>query len=434
MVVASTRSAEDGLRDFRAVYRAHYGFVWHALHRFGVAPAVVDDAVQDVFVVAYRRRDSYRGPTPKPWLYGIARRVASNYRRSLQRRAQRDQALPRATRPPAADGTREIIEGLERYLAGLRSEDRELFVLSEIEGMTGPELASATGRNVQTIYTRVRKLKVELGEHVGGFERVRRERPQATARSWALLLPVLRESAQAAGATAAAAATGWSVTTWSWAVGAVGVASLAIVAAALPDRDRAGSGAATDETHASAASPAHAPGERGASPGASVVTPGASVLTPGTRTHDEPAAAPPTSTSSVPRVVPAVPEPAPSQSPATLPTTTEPGHDDAARTSSSAPTTPAPPSDSLGVETELLRRASTELTAGNATAALRTTIEHARRFPESPLADLRTAVRIEALCALGKAEQARGEAELFLREHPGSPVAERIEDACAPAS
>jgi RNA polymerase sigma-70 factor (ECF subfamily) len=413
MVVASTRPAEDGLRDFRAVYRAHYGFVWHALHRFGVTPAVVDDAVQDVFVVAYRRRDTYRGPSPKPWLYGIARRVASNYRRSLQRRTQRDQALPRATRPPAADGTREIIEGLERYLAGLRSEDRELFVLSEIEGMTGPELASATGRNVQTIYTRVRKLKVELGEHVGGLERVRRERPQATARSWALLLPVLRDSSQAVGT--AAAATGWGVTTWSWVVGAVGVASLAIVAAALPDRDRAQNGIATSETRASAGARAHASAEPGA-----------------------PSLPLPTQATLEPPIEEAAPPPAPSPTAATSPTTTEPSRDAARITSPARPadasTTEPPPSDGLGVETELLRRASTELSAGNASAALRTTIDHARRFPDSTLADLRTALRIEALCELGKTEQARGEAKLFLRERPGSPVAERIDKACTSAS
>lgn len=411
MEVASTCPAEDGLRDFRAVYRAHYGFVWHALHRFGVAPAVVDDAVQDVFVVAYRRRETYRGPTPKPWLYGIARRVASNYRRSHQRRAQRDQALPRATRPPVADDTREIIEGLERYLAGLRSEDRELFVLSEIEGMTGPELASATGRNVQTIYTRVRKLKVELGEHVGGFERVRRERPQATARSWALLLPVLRESAQAAGATAVA--TGWGVTGWSWVVGAVGVASLAIVAAALPERDRAEPASSTGETRAIAGARAHAPGE-----------PGAPSL--------------PTETTPEPRVGEPVPAPSPPPGLATLPAAVEPSRAPARTTSPARPSDPSTsepsPSDGLGVETELLRRASTELAAGNASAALRTTIDHARRFPDSTLADLRTALRIEALCELGKTEQARGEAKLFLRERPGSPVAERIEKACTSAS
>jgi RNA polymerase sigma-70 factor (ECF subfamily) len=418
MEVVSTPAAEDGLRDFRALYRAHYGFVWHALHRFGVAAGAVDDAVQDVFVVAYRRRATYRGPSPKPWLYGIARRVASNHRRSSRRRFQRDQALPKATRPTVADGTREVIEGLERYLAGLRTEDRELLLLSELEGMTGPELASVTGRNVQTIYTRVRKLKVELGEHVGGYggglERMRRERPQATARSWALLLPALRSSPPPASPVATATASG--ATGWGWVVGVVGAASLALVVTATPTADRP----ARTDARAAAGPRSHEPAATAGSPGpttAAIPPEATSAVAPGAAVGEaSPSAVP------GPSSVASTAAPATQSETARTPSPSARARRDA--------TTEAPADDGLGVETELLRRASTELAAGQADAALRTTAEHGRRFPGSALADLRTAVRIEALCELGKTAQARGEAELFLRQHPGSPVAERIERAC----
>jgi len=46
-------------------------------------------------------------------------------------------------------------------------------------------------------------------------------------------------------------------------------------------------------------------------------------------------------------------------------------------------------------------------------------------------------VRIAALCELDKTAQARGEAAVFLRQHPGSPVADRVrtrvEKRCPPA-
>lgn len=408
MAEVSPSTPDDGLRDFRAVYRAHYGLVWHALHRFGVAATLVDDAVQDVFVAAYRRRASYRGPSPKPWLYGIARRVASNYRRSTRRRTQRDQSLPRPTRPAVDDEALAAIEGLERYLAGLRAEDRELLLLSELEGMTGPELASVTGRNVQTIYTRVRKLKVELGRqvggHVSGLERVRRERPQATARSWSMLLPLLPRAPLApAGAITATttsgwSAAGWSGTGWGWMVGLAGAASLAVVVTASPAADRPERTDAPAEARGSVGAPARV---QSTPEGAEELA--SSVVASGTLVGE------------------AAPAVAPSPSP------TESSGAPARRRDS---TPQAPTEDGLGVETELLRRASTELAAGHADAALRITGEHGRRFPRSSLADLRTAVRIEALCGLGKAAQARGEAQVFLREHPQSPVAERIERAC----
>jgi RNA polymerase sigma factor (sigma-70 family) len=400
MGVTSTALADaervDPLRDFRGVYRAHYGFVWHALHRFGTTPMLLDDAVQDVFVVAYRRRADYRGPSPKPWLYGIARRVASNYRRASRRRVQRDQALPRAARTDRADPAREAIETLDRFLAGLSPHDRELFVLAKLEGMTGRELAEATGRNMQTLYTRLRKLENELQGQLGELERVRRARPRATAQSWALLMPALQGGAlPAASGVAAAAASGWG-----W-VAALGVAALglAIVDPLHDDADPA------TPIAASTIQASEQPRSISAVEPATVTAPAADPIAPRAE-----AGAPASAASST-----AARDRAARERP---------------RRSDPDPSTDAPVPEGLAVETELLRRASTALQEGDAAAALRTSSEHARRFPGSALADLRSAVRIEALCDLGKTAQARGEAHVFLRANPGSPVAERIEHAC----
>ena len=57
----------DSLEGFERLYRAYYGYAWTVLVRLGVPPAVVDDAHQDVFVTAYRRRDTFqRGRPVKP--------------------------------------------------------------------------------------------------------------------------------------------------------------------------------------------------------------------------------------------------------------------------------------------------------------------------------------------------------------------------------
>ena len=44
---------------FRALYETEYGFVWSAVRRFGVPTPLLEDAVQDTFIVAYRRRSSF---------------------------------------------------------------------------------------------------------------------------------------------------------------------------------------------------------------------------------------------------------------------------------------------------------------------------------------------------------------------------------------
>jgi DNA-directed RNA polymerase specialized sigma24 family protein len=44
-------------RQFRAIYRDEFAFVWAVARRFGVPVAALDDAVQDVFLTAFRRID-----------------------------------------------------------------------------------------------------------------------------------------------------------------------------------------------------------------------------------------------------------------------------------------------------------------------------------------------------------------------------------------
>ena len=64
------------------VYRAHVGFVWRVLRRLGVEDAALEDVVHDVFLVVHRRLADFEGRSAvTTWLYGIARRVAADYRR-----------------------------------------------------------------------------------------------------------------------------------------------------------------------------------------------------------------------------------------------------------------------------------------------------------------------------------------------------------------
>jgi hypothetical protein len=82
-------------------------------------------------------------------------------------------------------------------------------------------------------------------------------------------------------------------------------------------------------------------------------------------------------------------------------------------------------------EVMLLRDANEHLRRAQPLRALSALAEHARRFPRGQLAELRVAVRIQALCALGKEGQAADEATSFLRAHPGSPYAPRVRSGCS---
>src|SRR5262249_26793567 len=66
--------------------REHFDFVWRLLRRVGVAAASVDDAAQEVFVVAMRKHASIVPGRERSFLYGVALRVAADQRRATARR------------------------------------------------------------------------------------------------------------------------------------------------------------------------------------------------------------------------------------------------------------------------------------------------------------------------------------------------------------
>ena len=148
--------------DLAAVYAAHFDFVWRSLRALGVAPGSVDDAAQDVFVVVHRRLGDYDGRGPiRGWLFGIARNVARRHRE----RARREAPLHVVPVGPALDDAmilREAAARVERFLDALDDDQRAVFVLAQLEGMTAPEIADALGINPNTAYSRLRAARVKF--------------------------------------------------------------------------------------------------------------------------------------------------------------------------------------------------------------------------------------------------------------------------------
>jgi len=105
----------------------------------------------------------------------------------------------------------------------------------------------------------------------------------------------------------------------------------------------------------------------------------------------------------------------------------------AALGSSRAPDTQkvARPRDGLAEEVALLSRAETELRAGRPSKALVTLSEHQRKFPRGALAEERAAARIQALCALGRNDEANAQLTQLLHISPNSAHEGRARQACS---
>src|SRR5882672_886762 len=147
---------------FEALYEEHFDFVWRSLRRLGIPAPSIDDAVQDVFLVVHRRLGEFEGRSSvKTWLFGIALRVASVHRRAAARRPTEPltEEPADAAAPPAAEALSEAREAarlVHQLLDCLDEDRRAVFVLSELEQMTAPEISMALGVNLNTVYSRLR--------------------------------------------------------------------------------------------------------------------------------------------------------------------------------------------------------------------------------------------------------------------------------------
>ncbi len=166
---------------FEAIYAQHFRGVWRTLRRLGVAEAQLDDAAQDVFVVVHRKLPAFDGRSPRSWLYAIAVRVASDYRRgAVQRRtAPLPDGIPDGAPGPArVSELNESVRLLHRLLGELDEQKRTVFVLSELEQLSVPEIVEVLGANLNTVYSRLRAARSEfeaaLRRHRARSERGRR--------------------------------------------------------------------------------------------------------------------------------------------------------------------------------------------------------------------------------------------------------------------
>lgn len=149
--------------DVTSLYRAHARTVWRTLLRLGVPELTIEDAVQQVFLTAFLRRQDFEGRSAAlTWLLGIALGVAANARRAaavrlLDPRHAADLPLP-APGPGADEALhqRRQLAALTRALDTLSPEQREAVVLLDLEQLTGPEVAQVLHVNLNTVYSRAR--------------------------------------------------------------------------------------------------------------------------------------------------------------------------------------------------------------------------------------------------------------------------------------
>jgi RNA polymerase sigma-70 factor (ECF subfamily) len=156
---------------FRSIFLAEAAYVGNSLRRLGVRERDLEDVTHDVFLVIHRHLGDYDPSRPlRPWIFGIAARVALAYRRRAGHRLEVVQPeIETVDDHPGADDEltkRRALGMVIEALDAIAEERRPVFVMHDIDKCSMPEIAAALGIPLNTGYSRLRLARREFSDAV----------------------------------------------------------------------------------------------------------------------------------------------------------------------------------------------------------------------------------------------------------------------------
>jgi len=163
-VVLSERDSK--VPTFEQIYATWFHEVARWVRAFGGLDADVEDLTQEVFLVVRRKLDTFDGRNLAGWLYRVAQRTVRDYRRrawfrrvfagkSIETEADNAGGWMRSPDPGEVFEQREAEKTLGAILKQMSTVRRTAFVLFEVEGYSGEEIAELEGIPLNTVWTRL---------------------------------------------------------------------------------------------------------------------------------------------------------------------------------------------------------------------------------------------------------------------------------------
>ena len=172
--------AQDGDTDaFEQLVRSYEADLFRLGFRMLSDRGEAQDAVQDTFLLAWRRLPSLLDPEAfRAWIYQLMTRRCLNILRVRLRRhtgvtsgpdfeleARPGRPVPAgSTTDPAAAQTNAMQDGLTAVLATLPPDQRACWVLHEMHELTYPAIAYAIGVPVSTVRGRIARARLQLAK------------------------------------------------------------------------------------------------------------------------------------------------------------------------------------------------------------------------------------------------------------------------------
>ncbi len=159
--------AQSRERRFRALADEATPVVGAYLRRrlYPLSTADLDDLVEEVLIIAWRRLDDIPAEAAIPWMIGVAR----NVRRNALRKQRRVSDLESKVRAPSASPTAEDVvvadEGVRAALAALSEDDRDVLLLRAWDNRTVGEIAEIYGITPNAAAVRLSRAEDRFRRH-----------------------------------------------------------------------------------------------------------------------------------------------------------------------------------------------------------------------------------------------------------------------------
>jgi RNA polymerase sigma-70 factor (ECF subfamily) len=164
-LLASARLGDPAA--FRTLYESHARTVMGNARRLGLPPEEIEDVAQEVFTAAFADIAKVRPGATAGFLFRLtSNRVHDRFRRRRVREGvlRWFGTLP----PPAVEGPervamrRDAERRVGQILGRMSQKKREVFVLFELQGASGEEIAAVLDVPIDTVWTRLHHARAEF--------------------------------------------------------------------------------------------------------------------------------------------------------------------------------------------------------------------------------------------------------------------------------